>query len=160
MKKISTNKEEILNLAILNHKQNTFQSFNRNHLQEQIQEKELMKHKNSYLSTTDWKMNQSVLRNIANDDQVVNGVLMDYKDVIMEHLPDKPAPRGRFGGAKSSDLGNYLQAEDDKISASLARFEAIQEKREQKVRSSMMWLLYDCTWHCQDCNWTPKLAKA
>ena len=94
-----------------------------------------MKLKNSYLSTTDWKMNQSVLRNIAADEEVVNGVLGDYKDVIMEHLPNKSKFDRR--GARS-DMGNYLKAEDDKISASLARFEAIQQKREQKVRSSMM----------------------
>ena len=82
-------------------------------------------------------------------DGLVENQLHDYKDVIMEHLPtnqrklslnDVPglqSPGSSRAGAKS-DMGfNYQKDQEAKLNASLQRFEAIQEAREKKVRSSL-----------------------
>jgi len=117
---------------------------NREVLEGQIEEKSLMKLKNSFLSTRDWQLNQSLLRDIADDQEACQGELSPFKDVIMEHIPAKhkknlAAAGSRVttrGGGAQTDLGHYQKAEEDKLSASMERFAAVQERRERRARSS------------------------
>ena len=111
---------------------------NRDGLREQIEEKSLMKLKNSFLSTRDWQLNQSLLRNIAEDQEACEGELSPFKDVILEHIPEqyKRKIATQRGTGAQTDLGQYQQAEEDKLNKSMERFVAAQDRREQRVRSS------------------------